>query len=240
MVSTCILLIGVIQWSFILEATIVIFSGLYTQLFYDMPKNVGSQYMTILSSGNMALDVILARLPGGLREHLARVSEKALELAEIHGIDQSKAGLAALSHDVARSMKGSDLLRMATSYGLTLHPVEENVLVLLHGPVGAEMLQRECGIEDSDVLEAVRWHSTFNKGLGPVAKIAFLADKLDHTKVSRYPFLERIECLAKDDLDVAVLSFLQEEIAAMIRDGKLIHPASVEGRDELLELQKPI
>ncbi|PZC49771.1 MAG: HD superfamily phosphohydrolase YqeK (fused to NMNAT in mycoplasms) [Chloroflexi bacterium] len=196
--------------------------------------------MTILSSGTPALDVILARLPAGLREHLARARDKAVELAAMHGADPFKAGLAALSHDIARNMKGPDLLKMAKSYGLTPHPVEERVMVLLHGRVGAEILQRECGIDDRDVLEAVRWHSTFNRGLGSVAKIAFLADKLDHKKVSRYPFLERIERLAKDDLDVAVLSFLQEEMTAMMRDGKLIHPASIDGRNELLELQKSI
>jgi predicted HD superfamily hydrolase involved in NAD metabolism len=193
--------------------------------------------MTILSSDNPALDAILAQLPAGLRQHLARVREKALELAAVHGVDPWKAGLAALSHDIARDMKGTELLRRARSYGLSLHPVEERVTVLLHGPVGAEMLRRECGIEDQDVLEAVRWHSTFNRGLGPVAKIAFLADKLDHTKVSRYPFLERIERLAKEDLDAAILSFLQEDLVSMLGAGKLIHPASVEGRNELLGLQ---
>ena len=50
------------------------------------------------------------------------------------------------------------------------------------------MLRRECGIDDAEILEAVRWHSTFNRGLGPVAKIAFLADKLDEHKAGRYPF----------------------------------------------------
>ena len=175
--------------------------------------------MKILSSYNTALDVILARLPTGLRQHLARAREKALELAAIHGVDPWKAGMATLSHDIARNMKGMELLRRARSYGLSLHSVEERVTVLLHGPVGAEMLQRECGIEDMDVLEAVRWHSTFNRGLGPVAKIAFLADKLGHTKVSRYPFLERIERLAQEDMDAAILSFLQEDLVSLIGAG---------------------
>lgn len=189
-----------------------------------------------ISSGNPALDVLLARLPEGLRRHLALAREKALELAVIHGLDPSKAGLAALSHDIARSMKETELLQRARSYDLTLHPVEESVTVLLHGPVGAELLRRECGIEDTEVLEAVRWHSTFNRGLGPVAKIVFLADKLDHSKAGRYPFLERIGRLAKEDLNAAILSFLQEDMTAMMAAGKLIHPASVEGRNELLGL----
>ena len=193
--------------------------------------------MTALSSDNTKLDALLSQLPAGLREHLARSKDKALELAAIHSVDPQKAGLAALSHDIARVMKDVELLSMADSYGLALHSVEERVTVLLHGHVGAEMLKRECGIEDREVLDAVQWHSTFNSGLGPVAKIAFLADKLDHRKVSRYPYLERIDHLAKEDLNAAILSFLQEDLASMIRAGHLIHPASVEGLNELLELQ---
>ena len=161
--------------------------------------------MTALSSDNPMLDALLVQLPAGLRQHLTRTRDKALELAAIHNVDPLKAGLAALAHDIARGMKEMELLSRARSYRLALHPVEERVTVLLHGPVGAEMLQRECGIEDPEVLEAVRWHSTFNRGLGPVAKIAFLADKLDHQKASRYPYLERIERLAKEDLDAAIL-----------------------------------
>ena len=193
--------------------------------------------MTALSSDNPKLDALLAQLPAGLRQHLARTRDKALELAAIHDVDPLKAGVAALAHDIARGMKDVELVRGAGAYGLTLHPVEERVTVLLHGPVGAEMLRRECGIEDPEVLEAVRWHSTFNWGLGPVARVAFLADKLDHHKASRYPYLERIDRLAEEDLDAAILSFLQEEMASRIGAGQLVHPASVEGLNELLELQ---
>ena len=193
--------------------------------------------MTTLSSDNPKLDALLLQLPAGLREHIARVREKALELAAIHKVDPRKAGLAALGHDVARSMTEVELRRRARAYGLTLHPVEARVTALLHGPVGAEMLRRECGIEDLEVLEAVRWHTTFNRGLGPVAKIAFLADKLDYQKAGRYPYLERIDRLARENLDAAVLSFLQEELVSMIGAGRLVHPASLEGRNELLELQ---
>ena len=193
--------------------------------------------MTSSLSGNDVLDTLLLRLPAGLQEHVYRTKEKALVLSDIHGVDSSKAGLAAIAHDIVRAVKGSELLEKAKHYELTLHHVEKSVTVLLHGPVGAELLRRECGIEDVEILEAVRWHSTFNWGLGPVAKIAFLADKLDPSKAARYPFLDRIDCLAKENLDAAILAFLQEELASMVSTGKLIHPASVEGRNELLESQ---
>ena len=118
--------------------------------------------------------------------------------------------------------------------------MERQVPVLLHGPVGSEILRRECGIEDPEVLEAVYWHSTFNRSLGPVAKIAFLADKLDERKSGRYPFQERVDSLARENLDAAVLVFIQEEIASLLKAGQMIHPASIEGLNYLLEASAQI
>ena len=78
--------------------------------------------MTDLSGGNPALDALLSRLPAGLRRHVVRAGEKAAELAAMHNVDPRKAGLAALTHDIARGMKEEELLEMARSFGLTLHP----------------------------------------------------------------------------------------------------------------------
>ena len=191
--------------------------------------------MITLSPHNPKLEALLDALPDGLRRHAATVREKALQLAAIHGVNAAKAEIASTAHDIARAMKESDLVERAEAYGLSVHPVERQVPVLLHGPVGSEILRRECGIEDSEILEAVYWHSTFNRGLGPVAKIAFLADKLDERKSGRYPFQERVSNLAKESLDTAVLAFIQEEIASLLKADQLIHPASIEGLNHLLE-----
>ena len=194
--------------------------------------------MLTLSPHNPRLEELLESLPAGLRQHAATVREKALKLAGVHGIDTAKVEIAASAHDIARAMKEAVLRERAEAYGLSVHPVEHEVPVLLHGPVGAEILRRECGINDPEILEAVHWHSTFNRGLGPVAKIAFLADKLDHHKAGRYPFQERVDILSRESLDAAVLAFIQEEIASLLKSNQFIHPASIEGLNGLLELRK--
>ena len=191
--------------------------------------------MLTLSPHNPKLESLLDSLPAGLKRHAATVREKALDLAAIHGIDAAKVEIASTAHDIARAMKESDLMARAEAYSLPVHPVERQVPVLLHGPVGSEMLRRECGIEDPEILEAVYWHSTFNRGLGPVAMIAFLADKLDHVKAGRYPFQERVDNLARESLNDAVLAFIQEDIASLLKANQLIHPASIEGLNYLLE-----
>lgn len=191
--------------------------------------------MITIAQANPALETLLRGLPDGLRQHLATVRDIAVGLALFHGVDPAQAEVSALSHDLARAMSAGELRERARAYGLTVHPVEEQLTVLLHGPVGAEMLRREYGVDNPEVLEAVRWHSTLSRGLGPLATVVFLADKLDPQKGVRYPFLDRVRQLSGKDLGAATLLFLQEELGSLIASGRLVHPASVEARNELLE-----
>ena len=106
--------------------------------------------------------------------------------------------------------------------------------MLLHGPLAAHWLRQRYGVEDSQVLEAVGWHTTARPGLGPLAKLVFLADKLDPEKATRYPFLDRVRALAQEDLDPALLEFLTLDLQRLLQAGDLVHPAGVEARNELL------
>ena len=180
------------------------------------------------------ITLALESLPQGLQEHIQRVRDIAAELALRHGLDPHQADLAAAAHDLARAFKAEELLVQTREAGLSLHPVEEALPVLLHGPLAAHWLRWRYGTEDSEVLEAVRWHSTANRGLSLLAKLTFLADKLDPPKLSRYPFLEQVRALAWEDLDAALLEFLQQEVRALLEAGRLIHHASIEARNELL------
>lgn len=172
-------------------------------------------------------------LPEGLRRHIYRVQQLALDLARQHSIDEEKARLGALAHDVARAMKGDELLRKAREFGIAVHPVEQQVPILLHGPVGAEILKRMDGLDDQDIYEAVYWHSTAHAGLGPVGKVVFLSDKLDPHKVSRYPFQPEIGDLAVKSLDRAIFEFLNRELVSLLQQGSLVHPVEVEARNDL-------
>ena len=178
-------------------------------------------------------------LPSGLQEHSLRVNEIAQLLAQFHGLDSKVVGLAALTHDIARAMKGKDLLRHAIRLGLPINPVEEAMPLLLHGPVGSRLIAEEAGIEESDVLEAVHWHTTFGVALGPISKVVFLADKLDPAKASRYPFVDgELIILAKNDMDRAILLFIDQEIDKYVKTGGFVHPASVEARNYILMTHK--
>ncbi len=180
------------------------------------------------------LQTLIKDLPQGLQDHLQRTREVALDLARRHGVDTARVELAALGHDICRALDDATLLTEARAAGIAVHPVEEQVPILLHGPLAAHRLQREYGVTDTDVLEAVRWHSTSCAGMGQVGLVVFLADKLDPDKAARNPQFQRLKETAKESLERAVAGYLTTELSSLLAQGNLLHPASVEARNDLL------
>lgn len=181
-----------------------------------------------------ALALTLKKLPKGLYAHVQRVRAVARDMATPLGLDPALVDLAAAAHDIARATKASLLLAEARHRGITLGLVEAQVPLLLHGPLGAERLRRDFDVSEPQVLEAVHWHSTATPGLAPMAKVIFLADKLDPNKASRYPFIDEVRELARQELDQAMVLFLTREMERLLQSGELVHPASLEARNDLL------
>ena len=173
-------------------------------------------------------------LPSGLRDHIYRVRDIAKQLAPSHGIDPERAALGMLAHDVARAMPDGELLHRAGEFGLPIGTVEREVPILLHGPVGAEILVKEDGLADPSIHQAVYWHTTAHPDLDSLGKLVFLADKLDPQKLVAYPYQPLLRQLAMEDLDKAVLEFLIRETVSLVSQGLMVHPKVLETRNHLL------
>ena len=176
----------------------------------------------------------LKALPDGLQSHIYRVRDVALALAAPHNIDFQQAELGALAHDVCRAVPGEDLIRMASELDVPVSDVEQDFPLLLHGPVGAELLRKEEDLNDDILYEAVRWHSTAHPSLDPLGKLVFLADKLDPQKAAVYSYQAKLHDMALESLDLALLEFLSREMAKRIECGGTVHPASVDARNSLI------
>jgi len=180
------------------------------------------------------LRAAVARLPRGLIEHIEGTVTEARRLALLHGVDQERAALAAWGHDIARALSPSALLAEASRLGLALDPVEEQAPILLHGPVGAAILSRDCGIDDPDVLAATRYHTTARPAMSMLEKVVFLADKIEPGKVRAEPALAKVRQLADRNLDAAILECLNQHSLKANRRGWPLHPNTVAARNELV------
>jgi predicted HD superfamily hydrolase involved in NAD metabolism len=163
--------------------------------------------------------------------HTLRVADTAADLARIHGLDEDRARLSALTHDAARETEPGEFLRLAEEWNLPVGEPERQSPKLLHGPVAAELARRELGVRDEEVLEAVRAHTTAKPGMEPLALTLYVADKIEPAR--DYPSVERLRQLAREDLYAAATESLRRAISYNEERGKDVHPSSREALEWL-------
>ena len=71
-------------------------------------------------------------LPKGLRNHMFRVEEIGIEIANDHNIPVNLVAYACLGHDIARGMPENDLLNYAENNNIPIDPIERQSPILLH------------------------------------------------------------------------------------------------------------
>jgi len=169
---------------------------------------------------------IRERLSKERMEHVLAVRDCAAELAAIHGVEQRDAALAGLLHDYARDIPAEQLLSMAQERGLVTCSIEEKVPLLLHGPVGAQLIKEELGIDDPQLLEAVALHTLGGPAMGRLAQVVYIADLIAPGR--DFPFVERLREIARKDLDRALLECFASTIGYCLQKFKLIHPQTID------------
>jgi len=186
-----------------------------------------------MAEWNVLEAALQSRVTGERLAHTYRVLETARRLGRIHGADETRVAVAALLHDYAKPLPPAELLREAFRLGLNPDPVERAAPHLLHGPVAARQLQEQGLVTDPEVLQAIASHTTGRAGMSLLEKIVFLADYVEPGR--KFPGVEAIRAEAERDLDRALLHALDNSLVYLVERGWLIHPASVETRNWLLQ-----
>jgi nicotinate-nucleotide adenylyltransferase len=70
-----------------------------------------------------------------------------------------------------------------------LSKLERRKPALLHGRAAAVLLQERYGITDGAVLEAVRLHTVGGEAMGALAKLIYIADKVEWSRENIAPLL---------------------------------------------------
>ena len=168
--------------------------------------------------------LIKKELPEKRFRHSLGVEKAAVELARRYGEDEEKAGTAGLLHDLAKKKKGKAAL--AENYNIEIDDVERLMPDLLHGPLAAEIMERELGITDQDVLNAARYHTTGRPGMSKLEKIIWFADLVEENR--DFPGVEDLRRLGREDLDKAVLAGMAHVLKYLIDTKTPVCPKSVE------------
>jgi predicted HD superfamily hydrolase involved in NAD metabolism len=180
-----------------------------------------------------ALAIIKSRLSNRRLQHSLQVAVEARELAVNFGVSPQKAYLTGILHDYAKGMPASELLNIALTNSLLEHEVDRLVPDLLHAPVGAFLLKTELGIDDEEILQAVKCHTLGSLHMSALDKIIYLADMIEPGR--DFPGLERLKCLAWRNLDEGMLFGLESTIKYCLDQQRIIHPLTIEVRNHFLK-----
>jgi predicted HD superfamily hydrolase involved in NAD metabolism len=170
-------------------------------------------------------------------QHIIGVESMCARLARLHRVDEQKAATAGLMHDLAKFFKPQKLLEMARAEGLEVDPICAERPHLLHADVGAIVAREEFGIEDEEVLNAIRHHTLGSPGMSKLSCIVFVADALEPNRGTN-PQLELMRQTCQENLYQGVRQTCDYSLKYLLNTKCIIHPRVVLTRNWALAMTK--
>ena len=201
----------------------------YTGIIVCVDKKliVGSDLMTVKDYE----EIISRRMKGARFKHSKNVAKEAVRLAEKYGADVEKAEIAGILHDATKETPEQEQMELIARAGIELSELERTSHKLWHAISGSAFIQVELGIDDEDIINAIRYHTTGRAGMSLLEKVIFVAD---FTSAERdYDGVDKMRKVADRGLDNAVLEGMGFTIADLAERKLTIAPDTFEGYNEL-------
>ncbi len=164
--------------------------------------------------------------------HSLAVADEALRLARKYGASEQKAYLAGLLHDITKNATEKEHLNIFDTFGIMLNKVEKNAEKLWHAISGAAYVRYVLNVQDDEILDAIRYHTTAKAELPLLSKILYLAD---YTSRDRdYEDVDVMRRLVDESLDKAYLYALKYSISELVGMGRAIHDDTLAAYNEVV------
>lgn len=163
-------------------------------------------------------------------EHSLNVAERAVELAERYGGDREKARLAGLIHDICKNMPKEEQLSWIHDAGIT---PEREILAcpqLYHAIAGYAYAKNALNIRDSEILNAIRYHTTGRAGMSLMEEIVYLADLTSRDR--KYPDAEYTRLLADKSIPEAMVYSFEYIIPELLKSHQPVCRDTIEAYND--------
>lgn len=167
--------------------------------------------------------------------HSECVAKEAVKLAEQYGADPEKAELAGILHDVMKNKDENYLLQYFSCNGIILTDIEKKIPKLWHTIAGAVFAQQEFKIDDQDIINAIRYHTTARKNMSLLEKVIFVADCNSADRI--HEVVDESRKMAEKDLDHCILYNLQQNMIILLNNEMHLHPDCVQAYNSLLKIK---
>jgi nicotinate-nucleotide adenylyltransferase len=129
-------------------------------------------------------------------------------------LDPEQGYLAGIAHDLCKLFCDDDQFRLSKEYGVEITNLEKQKPSLLHGKACAALLKERYKIQDNVLLDAIAHHTEGHKDMGPLAKVLYIADKMEVSRVKVDPAI-RNRILAGDTLDGIFIAVLERAVSSI-------------------------
>ena len=160
-------------------------------------------------------------------DHTMGVAYTAASMAFVYGADVEKALIAGFLHDCAKCMSHEDQIKVCEKNNIEITDVERRNHSLLHAKVGMYLARTKYDIYDTDILNAIRWHTTGRENMSLLEKIIYIADFIEP---NRKPLenLPKIRKEAFEDIDKCLAHILHDSVIYLQTIGKETDDATME------------
>ncbi|MBP3560278.1 MAG: bis(5'-nucleosyl)-tetraphosphatase (symmetrical) YqeK [Clostridia bacterium] len=185
-----------------------------------------------MNRDNEFKEILKNRLTEKRYIHSLNVADSAKKLARLYGYDEEIAYTAGLIHDCCKDTPAGLQLSYMLENGVELSEYELGVAKLYHSICGSVFVKKEFGIDNQDIINAVRYHTTGRKNMSLLEKIIFIADFISDER--DYNGVEIMREKAVKSLDEAIVEGLSFTIKDLIDQGRIIHPDTLDAYNDAM------
>lgn len=177
--------------------------------------------------------VIKHRLSEHRYVHSLNVADAAETLAKKYGANVDKAYVAGILHDITKQETVEKQIEIIENGGGKLLPLEKFTPLVYHQISGMYYCINVLGVDDEDILGAIRWHTTGKSDMTLLEKVVFTADFISADR--NYPDVDVMRGLANESLEKAMLYSLKYTICDLVQKGNVIHPDTLNCYNYILQ-----
>ena len=185
--------------------------------FGEKPEEIDEKVYELIESTHLygEYEAIAGKLKSSIPErtysHAKRTVMYALKLNAKLGLEFDKVFIAALLHDCAKH----------------LHRDMEGIpKAVEHQFLGAEVAEKEYGITDSEILDAIMYHTTGKPDMTKLGQLVYCADMLEEGRV--YDGVEELRNAIEKDFRKGFVLCCNSSYNKLIADGRPVHPLTKE------------
>ena len=168
--------------------------------------------------------------------HSVNVAKTARWLAFKYDVDDRKAVIAGILHDITKEWVLEDHLSFLHTHNIGVSSYEYASPKLFHAITASCYAKIVLKITDVEILHAIRFHTTGRANMSNLEKVVFLADGISEER--KYSGVNELRYIAEYSLDDAVFKEITGVISdELLRKGRLIHPDTLDAYNEFILLR---